>query len=387
MSGPSNLLQLPGDEERKFFVLIGLRTSIRTRRRIVHREYVHTRCEIAITDKVMRIALVLGLCGVSSVTSAQSAVTLYGVLDTSLELTNPGNGWTTRMDSGAYRGSRFGLMGDESLGGDLHMVFRLESGFSTADGTLSQAGTLFNRQAWIGMRNDWGEFRLGRQYSPLYIPFKGQLDAFGSGTIASGLDNLSKITPYISDALTWVSPNLDGFRTTLVIALRDPSDGDGSGTAGYFLTTQYEAGPLALNYARQQTHGVDALRSNLGGASYVFGQWQAWAAFFNGEGGEPYYHAAGYALSLRYAITAAFDVSAGYTWAKDWSVADGGARQYSAAIDYTLSRALKLYASVGDLENRGASRFTLRGVNVTGLPAAYPGAPVRGIQFGLIEQF
>ena len=40
-----------------------------------------------------------------------------------------------------------------------------------------------------------------------------------------------------------------------------------------------------------------------------------------------------------------------------------------------------------DLENRGNAAFTLRGVNVTGLPVAYPGAPVRGVQIGMIERF
>ena len=36
---------------------------------------------------------------------AQSSVTLYGALDTSIEITNPGAGYVTRMDSGANRGS------------------------------------------------------------------------------------------------------------------------------------------------------------------------------------------------------------------------------------------------------------------------------------------
>jgi hypothetical protein len=46
-----------------------------------------------------------------------------------------------------------------------------------------------------------------------------------------------------------------------------------------------------------------------------------------------------------------------------------------------------LYLSAADLENRGQATFTLRGVNVTGIPVAYPGAPVRGIQIGMIERF
>lgn len=67
--------------------------------------------------------------------------------------------------------------------------------------------------------------RIGRQYSPIYIPFKGQFDAFDAGTIASGLDNLSKITPYESNAITYLSPEFHGFSTTLMASLRDANGG------------------------------------------------------------------------------------------------------------------------------------------------------------------
>ena len=48
--------------------------------------------------------------------ATQGTVTLYGSLDTSIEVTNAGSTWTPRMDSGAYRGSRFGLRGAEPIG-------------------------------------------------------------------------------------------------------------------------------------------------------------------------------------------------------------------------------------------------------------------------------
>ena len=142
---------------------------------------------------------------------AQASVTLYGVIDTSIEITNPGAGWAARMDSGAYRGSRIGLRGSEPIGGGTNMLFVLENGFGATNGTLDTAGTLFNRQAWIGAGGPWGEMRVGRQYSPIYIPFKGGIDAFGAGTIASGLNNFSKITPYASNAITYLSPKIAGF--------------------------------------------------------------------------------------------------------------------------------------------------------------------------------
>src|SRR6516164_6604222 len=98
---------------------------------------------------------------------AQSSVTLYGALDTSIEVTNPGAGWVARMDSGAYRGSRFGVRGEEDLGNGILILFELENGFGSNDGTLAVANTIFNRQAWIGVGTRWGTVRVGRQYSPI----------------------------------------------------------------------------------------------------------------------------------------------------------------------------------------------------------------------------
>lgn len=80
-------------------------------------------------------------------TSAQSAVTLYGAIDTSIEVTNPGAGYVARMDSGAYRGSRFGVRGAEDIGGGNKILFDLENGFSSADGMVAVNNTIFNRQA------------------------------------------------------------------------------------------------------------------------------------------------------------------------------------------------------------------------------------------------
>ena len=317
---------------------------------------------------------------------AQSSVTLYGALDTSIEVTNPGAGWVARMDSGAYRGSRFGVRGEEDLGNGILILFELENGFGSNDGTLAVANTIFNRQAWIGVGTQWGTVRVGRQYSPIYIPFKGQLDAFGAGTIASGLNNLSKITPYESNAITWLSPEIYGFSTTLMASLRDPSVGS-NGLAGNIETVEWRRGPFRISYAHQQQNGVGALRANLGGMSYVLGPVTGFLAYFNGDGGTPSNHNNGVSVSARYAVTSRFRASLGYAWVHDLSGADNDADQFSAACEYDLSKRVLLYASAGWLRNRNEATFTLRGVNVTGLPPSWPGAPVRGVQFGMIDRF
>jgi predicted porin len=291
------------------------------------------------------------------------------------------------MDSGAYRGSRFGLRGAEPIGADTAIVFTLENGFGAADGTLQTPGVLFNRQAWIGARGMWGEVRFGRQYSPIYIPFKGDLDAFGAGTIASGLNNLSKITPYTNNAITYLSPLVGGFNATVMMATRDPSENDGNGIDGYYLTATYQLDRLKLLYARQQTHGAGALRANLGGANYAFDKIRVWLAFFNGDGGTPLYHGAGGSVSAQYSLSSRARASVGYAHVRDFATEGASADQFSVAFEYEFSRTVLVYFSAAYLANHDEASFTLRGVNVVGLPVAYPGAPVAGVQLGVIQRF
>ncbi|ALL65376.1 Outer membrane protein porin [Paraburkholderia caribensis MBA4] len=335
---------------------------------------------------VCRLLALACLSVIASPSRAQGSVTLYGLIDTSIEVTNPGSGYVARMDSGAYRGTRFGLHGSEPLGDGNSLVFTLENGFDSASGAFSVPGSLFNRQAWIGAHGAWGELRAGRQYSPLYIPFKGQLDAFGAGTIASGLNNLSKITPYTDNAFAYLSPVIAGFSATGMVALRDPGD-DGNGIGGYYVTVEWALGGMKLLYAHQQTHGDGALRANFAGASYQWGALTGFVAYFNGDGGTPRYHDDGLSISALWQITPQASASVGYAHARDRSGGDNDADQFSIAFDYQVSKALLLYLSAADLENRGQATFTLRGVNVTGIPVAYPGAPVRGVQIGMIERF
>ena len=85
--------------------------------------------------------------------SAQSSVTLYGVIDTNY-------GWarltkknmdrrsvtvkttTTGLNAagGNLSGSRWGLRGQEDLGNGLSAVFNVEAGFSSTDGAFSDSG-------------------------------------------------------------------------------------------------------------------------------------------------------------------------------------------------------------------------------------------------------
>jgi len=103
---------------------------------------------------------------------AQSSVTLYGILDTGVELVTHANAAgdkVIRMPgiTGSVP-SRWGLRGTEDLGGGLAAIFTLENGFNTRAGDANQGGRLFGRQAWVGLSSPYGALTFGRQYTMSY---------------------------------------------------------------------------------------------------------------------------------------------------------------------------------------------------------------------------
>lgn len=97
---------------------------------------------------------------------AQTSVTLYGLLDNSLAyVSNIKGGRTFMQFAGDAQADRWGLNGEEDIGGGTKAVFRIESGFTMSNGALGQGGLLFGRQAYVGLTNDrFGTLTLGRQY-------------------------------------------------------------------------------------------------------------------------------------------------------------------------------------------------------------------------------
>lgn len=104
------------------------------------------------------------LAGVSSVSHAQSSVTLYGVLDAGITyVSNTGGSHVVKFDDGVSYGNRWGIKGAEDLGGGMAAVFALESGFHLGTGQLGFGGAEFGRQAYVGLKNEWGTLSFGNQ--------------------------------------------------------------------------------------------------------------------------------------------------------------------------------------------------------------------------------
>ena len=97
-------------------------------------------------QKMTRVVLaVLAVAGTTAA-MAQSSVTLYGRVNTTVERQKVGDVTTTGMFNNS---SRFGFKGTEDLGGGLKAGFQLESGFNSDTGASSP--TFFGRQSEVNL--------------------------------------------------------------------------------------------------------------------------------------------------------------------------------------------------------------------------------------------
>ncbi|QGZ56381.1 porin [Paraburkholderia acidiphila] len=159
---------------------------------------------------------------------AQGSMTLYGVLENGFDyVNNSGGKQVYAMRDGTYTGvygSRWGICGQEDLGGGWSALTRLENGFNIPTGNLGQGGRMFGRQAYLGLsNNNIGVVTAGRQYDSMvdYLQFATTGSVLGSyASHASDIDNLSN-SYRIDNSVKFTSALANGIRFGGLVALAD----------------------------------------------------------------------------------------------------------------------------------------------------------------------
>ena len=195
------------------------------------------------------------LAGCAGAASAQSSVTLYGILDGGLryQSVSLASGDGVNNFGAAYgqqSGNRFGMKGVESLGNGNNAIFMLESGFDLGNGTSQQGGRLFGRQSWMGVENNaWGQVRLGRMISLTTDYLVNAVDPFGAGFGQLNMGNAftSGNTVRLDNTLMYKTPTMSGFQAGLGYSFATGLSSNG-GTTGY--------GFESSNNTRQLTAGL-----------------------------------------------------------------------------------------------------------------------------------
>ncbi|MES2281606.1 MAG: porin [Pseudomonadota bacterium] len=254
--------------------------------------------------------------------SAQSSVTLYGVVDIGYgsqttegraTATGTARQSTSGVMDGANAGNRIGFRGTEDLGGGLKANFVIEQGISPTSGSLfaQRAGTAgqqlagaagvaygggltapvaggipatsafsaaTNRQSYLGFSGGFGTVNVGYQYTNLYE--LGTLSGYNigsegvAGAYVSHLQGLAIVGGTRANGITYISPNMGGFTVRAqygasgfvgnfpITNTSSTAAGVASETSGrrWSLMGQYANGPLsaALAYTSLRSTNIPA---------------------------------------------------------------------------------------------------------------------------------
>ena len=322
--------------------------------------------------------LVLAVLGaVSTMASAQTSVTIYGVVDAGITHEDNGVALTNRLDSGNQSGSRLGFKGNEDLGGGLSAQFVLEQGFAVDTGNVADAThSAFNRQAYLGLTGAFGQVRLGRQKTVMYDTLLA-IDPFGIAA-KGGIDRLFMknvgAAGRSDNTLAYFTPNFSGFTGQATYAFGEQANSNRAGRQ-YGLSLNYTAGPLFVTLDYLNANNVPVVgataattvipgtaKGTLLGGTYDFGVVKAHAGFGTEKGI--------YGLNQRdYMVgaTVPFGASAvqiDYIKKTDQSSANNmGAKQYAIGYTYALSKRTNFYSSYTNTQqDSGANYVGIQGL-------------------------
>jgi predicted porin len=241
--------------------------------------------------------------------SAQSSVTIYGLLDlaitkgnggtagTPIATSNPGgNGvskaWIMKQSSS----SRLGFRGNEDLGGGLSAQFQIEHRFTPDDGAA--ANPFWAGRTYIQLTSAAaGSVYLGREYDPAFWPAVksdpfgwdgvGQISSLQYAGYSDNTDGCSGSSVRTSNTIGYKSPNMGGLTAQAAVSLGEgapcgrkiggnieyaggplyvaggfakTNDGPADGNSLFNLAAHYDLGVVKLigYFARGKTAGGDA---------------------------------------------------------------------------------------------------------------------------------
>lgn len=203
--------------------------------------------------KKTALALAATLASIASAAHAQSSVTLYGALDTSVaffgnQAGKHGSGNTFQMMSGNVSPNLWGLKGTEDLGNGLSAIFKLESGFNIDNGKQGQGQRMFGRTAMVGLNSSTaGSVTVGRQYDPLIDLLQPMTDDvnFGSAFATPGdMDNYDN-SYRTNNSVKYTSPNWAGLQVSALYAFGGQAGSMGAGQT-WAVAAAYNHGPFGF---------------------------------------------------------------------------------------------------------------------------------------------
>jgi len=328
------------------------------------------------------------LTAFAGVASAQSSVTLFGIVDQSVFWTKNDNTSLKGVASNQLNSNRLGFRGVEDMGGGLKAGFWLEAGMDNDTGGVGGSNgigsVMFNRRSTVSLMGNFGELRIGRDYTPSFWNYT-IFDPFGTNgpgsmlNVASlGLGSGAITGVRDNNSVGYFLPAMGGLYGQLMMAA-------GEGVAGQKYQggrLGYAAGPLnvAAAYGKTSQNGamVDAYSDKNIGASYAFGP-----ATLIGQYSKRDYST----LSQKTWLIGGTYVIGASTLKASFTKSNGSnstlqAKQWAIGYQYDMSKRTALYTTYSSISNdTGAAANVGLGL------AAVAGGKSQGLVLGVRHAF
>lgn len=339
---------------------------------------------------IRKVALAAMTLLAAGAASAQSSVSIYGVLDASVgsfersHLSNVDNR-VTAVESGVMTTSFIGFKGVEDLGNGLKGTFMLESFLRVDQGAAGRSGSdnFWARNANVGLAGDFGAVSVGRMDTLLFLsslafnPFGG---SFGvSPTIRQTFGNTGFVygDSGWGNTIKYVTPNLSGFTAAVQYQLKETTGTDNGNS--WAANLSYLAGPFGVTFTYQDfktfsaAGGSNLIDTNAGlglaragftsgfalgdeqkvwqlGASYDFGAAKLFGQYTDGK--QEFANTAVADLKAKqWQVGASVPLGAGALMASygelklEQAARDGKNKAFTIGYDYNLSKRTDVYAA------------------------------------------
>ncbi|MHB1142132.1 MAG: porin [Sulfuricaulis sp.] len=316
--------------------------------------------------KLLMAAVGAALVAGPMVAAHAAGATLYGHMHMSMD----------RFDNDvneegfmANNSSRFGIKGDEDLGGGLKAIYQVESGVFAADeGTGGFGGAL--RNTFVGFSGGWGAVKLGRHDTP-YKDLGRKLDNFneqvgdmrnliGDGTNAY-VTTGNSFDQRVSNMIRYESPNFSGLNAVVQHTSNNGSDLAGNAfNKDNSLGVNWSAGPLFLGAAWNERGNTGSNNDSTGmrlAGSYTFNNimlgllWESLSDIGGTSGHDRD------AMGLVAAMTMGNNKFK-FHWLdadKYDDVADTGADMWAIGVDHMFSKTALVYLNYASVGNDSAA--------------------------------
>lgn len=347
-------------------------------------------------DTCLVVLFSLAAIGNSEVASAQTSVTFFGNVDAGVgHYSATGAGSVNSFQYGAYIPNFWGLRGSEDLGGGMSANFWLESGFDIGNGgdpgtagsgydvgRTGSSGIAFQRRSTISLSTQFGEIRLGRDFTADYSN-KAQFDPTNVNGVGSSFQLFMSGFDSTMNDVVWASNTIQylyGFAPNSAVAVGKggpyvqlmvaPSERANSASGAYTGgRVGYTNGifNVALGGANVPAvvNGSSMKVVNVGG-SYDFGIAKLMSKFNINHSGDSTVNNRALLIGGQIPMWNGYIPVSVIRYKSTGSASNGAsAKQFSIGYVYSMSKHTSLYTTYGHVANSGGATFGLGALSPT----------------------